>query len=72
MYRFANTLSWTQFKKYLKRGYDVQIELASSQTNVFGGSRDRFDRPRMNAASFAEGAVDLLVTPHDVAKPGEG
>jgi predicted lipase len=30
MYRYANTLSWTQFKKYFKRGYDVQIELVSS------------------------------------------
>jgi hypothetical protein len=30
MYRYANTLSWTQFKKYYKRGYDVQIELVSS------------------------------------------
>jgi len=30
MYRYANTLSWTQFKKYFKRGYKVEIELMSS------------------------------------------
>lgn len=66
MYRYANTLSWTQFKKYLKRGYEVNIEIMSHLTNVYAVSRDRFDRPKENLASRA----------YDVAtgnpRPGEG
>lgn len=70
MYRYANTLSWTQFKKYLKRGYDVQIELASSTTNVWG-ARDRFDRPNKNLISAAADAAADAATSAVRERPGE-
>ena len=36
-YKFADTLSYTLFDKYQKRGYDVEVDIIGERTNLGSG-----------------------------------